>query len=135
MIGSDLRLRIEEVELATISCAIRWRRMIEKLLHCVTLRVTIGMDVIKSFKSRRLEHFAIRGETKGIAPTHQKKLRSLLSYLDAAGSLEDIHALNLRLHKLKGDLKDRWAIDVKDGHRLVFRFDGDIHELDYMDYH
>jgi proteic killer suppression protein len=41
-----------------------------------------------------------------------------------------------RLHPLKGQLKGRWAIAVSGNWRLTFEFkDGDVHLLDYEDYH
>lgn len=41
-----------------------------------------------------------------------------------------------RLHRLKGKLKRRWSIEVSGNWRLTFEFaDGDIHILDYEDYH
>ena len=40
------------------------------------------------------------------------------------------------LFNLKGKLKRRWAIEVSGNWRLTFEFeDGDIHILDYEDYH
>ena len=40
-----------------------------------------------------------------------------------------------RLHRLKGDLSDLWAVTVSGNWRLVFRFeDGDALDVDYLDY-
>ena len=39
-------------------------------------------------------------------------------------------------YRLKGKLKRRWSIWVSGNWRLTFEFeDGDIHVLDYEDYH
>ena len=32
----------------------------------------------------------------------------------------------LRVHKLKGDLRDYWAFSVDDNLRVLFRWDGDV---------
>jgi proteic killer suppression protein len=41
-----------------------------------------------------------------------------------------------KLHLLKGSLKGRWAISVSGNWRLTFEFRaGDVHLLDYEDYH
>ena len=32
----------------------------------------------------------------------------------------------LRVHKLKGDLRDYWAVSVDDDLRILFRWDGDV---------
>ncbi|HLC42716.1 MAG TPA: type II toxin-antitoxin system RelE/ParE family toxin [Methylomirabilota bacterium] len=40
------------------------------------------------------------------------------------------------LHRLKGDLKDRWAVKVSGSWRVIFRFEqGQAWEVDYDDYH
>jgi len=41
-----------------------------------------------------------------------------------------------RLHQMKGDAKNRWSIWVSGNWRLTFEFvDGDVHILNYEDYH
>jgi proteic killer suppression protein len=42
----------------------------------------------------------------------------------------------LRLHRLKGELKGFWAVDVSGNWRVVFRFEGEhAVQVDYVDYH
>jgi proteic killer suppression protein len=37
---------------------------------------------------------------------------------------------------LTGGLKDFWSIKVSPNYRIIFRFeDGDIFDVDYLDYH
>ena len=41
-----------------------------------------------------------------------------------------------RLHRLKGALKGYWAVTVGANWRVIFRFvDGEVHDVDYVDYH
>jgi toxin HigB-1 len=41
-----------------------------------------------------------------------------------------------RLHSLKGDFEGFWAVTVRANWRVIFRFaDGDVHDVDYVDYH
>ena len=41
-----------------------------------------------------------------------------------------------RLHPLKGDKQDMWAVTVNGNWRLTFYFEGqDAYLLDYQDYH
>lgn len=41
-----------------------------------------------------------------------------------------------RLHQLKGDRKNEWAVWVSGNWRLVFEFDGaDVVSVDLVDYH
>jgi len=42
----------------------------------------------------------------------------------------------LRLHPLKGRPEGRWAVDVDENYRVIFRFEeGHAYEVDYGDYH
>jgi len=60
----------------------------------------------------------------------------LLAALDTAQSIQDMNVPGFKLHPLKGRLKGRWAISVSGNWRLTFEFrDGDVHLLDYEDYH
>ena len=41
-----------------------------------------------------------------------------------------------RLHPLKGDLSGFWSIIITANWRIVFRFeDGNVTDVDYVDYH
>jgi len=42
----------------------------------------------------------------------------------------------LRLHELKGNRSDTWAVDVSGNWRVTFRFEGvDAEIVNYEDYH
>ncbi len=59
-----------------------------------------------------------------------------LTALDTATTIEDMDIPGFRLHSLKGKRSGVWAIDVSGNWRLTFRFeDGQVHDLDYEDYH
>ena len=50
--------------------------------------------------------------------------------------IKDIDLPNLNLHKLKGDLKDHWALKVNGNWRITFKFeDENVYIVDYQDYH
>jgi len=56
--------------------------------------------------------------------------------LDAAKSSADLDTPGWRLHRLKGDLKGHWSVQVNGNWRLTFKFDGeDAILVDYQDYH
>ncbi len=61
----------------------------------------------------------------------------LLDALDAAPSLEPLRMLQaVKLHRLTGDRRGRWAMTVNARWRITFRFaDGDAHEVTIEDYH
>ena len=61
----------------------------------------------------------------------------LLLALNVAKSLGDLSPLkSLGLHKLKGDKRDFWSVDVNAGWRIHFRFkDGDAYDVHITDPH
>lgn len=59
-----------------------------------------------------------------------------LAALDTAICIEDMDLPGFRLHRLKGDRKGLWAIDVSRNLRIVFSFEGgNVSSVDYEDYH
>jgi toxin HigB-1 len=92
--------------------------------------------MIKSFKHKGLEKYYKSGTTKGIQSIHVKRLRMQLAVLDTALTIEDIDIPGYRLHALKGDRQSIWSISVSGNWRLTFEFnDGNVHILNYEDYH
>ena len=92
--------------------------------------------MIKSFKHKGLKKLYETGNTKGIQSNHVRKLRMQLAALDTAQSIEDMDIPGYRLHQLKGSRKGLWAITVNGNWRLTFEFvDGNVHILNYEDYH
>lgn len=92
--------------------------------------------MIKSFRHKGLRRFYETGSTAGIQAAHAKRVRLQLAALDTATRIEDIDLPGYALHPLKGTMRGRWAISVNGNWRLTFEFkDGDVHVLDYEDYH
>jgi proteic killer suppression protein len=92
--------------------------------------------VIKYFGHKGLRRLYEAGVKSGIQSTHTGRLRLQLSALDTAQRIEDMDIPGYRLHPLKGKLKGRWSIWVSGNWRLTFEFkDGNVHILDYEDYH
>jgi len=92
--------------------------------------------VIKSFRHKGLQKFFESGSLAGIKPGHKQKIRMQLTALDTAICVEDMDIPGFRLHKLKGDKKGLWAIDVNKNWRIVFKFEGgNAYVVDYEDYH
>ena len=92
--------------------------------------------VIKSFRHRGVERFFRTGSKAGIQAKHASKLRLQLFALDNARQPGDLDAPGWRLHRLAGELKDRWAISVSENWRLTFKFENeDAILVDYQDYH
>ena len=94
------------------------------------------LDMIKSFKHKGLQKFYETGDTSGIQPAHNKKIRIRLTALDTAVVLEDMDLPGFRLHRLKGEMHDLRAIDVSKNWRITFKFiKGDAYIVHYEDYH
>jgi proteic killer suppression protein len=71
----------------------------------------------------------------GVNPEHAEKLRDILATLHAAPTVAHMDLPGLRLHALKGRMKGFWAVTVRANWRVIFRFDGDAEDVDYVDYH
>jgi proteic killer suppression protein len=92
--------------------------------------------MIKSFAHSGLKRLFETGDTKGVDPGHANKLRRQLDRLDAAADVRDMNIPGWRLHRLKGDRKGTWAVDVSGAWRLTFEFrDGNAYVVDYEQYH
>lgn len=92
--------------------------------------------MIASIKHKGLLLYYEEGNGAKLPSEYLRKIARILDQLDSISSIEDILALGSGIHKLSGDLADFWAIKVSANYRLVFRFeDGNIYEVDYLDYH
>ena len=92
--------------------------------------------VIKSFRHKGLRKYFETGSKAGIQKRHMSRLRLQLAALDTSQRVEDMDVPGYRLHQLKGRVKNRWSIWVSGNWRLTFEFrEGDVHVLDYEDYH
>jgi len=80
--------------------------------------------MIKSFRHKGLSAFYFKGSKVGIQAKHADRLRLILARLDASREPQDMNLPGLRLHKLTGDLKDFWSVEVSGNWRLIFKFEG-----------
>jgi proteic killer suppression protein len=92
--------------------------------------------MIRNYRHKGLQRFAETGSKAGIQPSHAKRLRNLLSALDAASRPSDLNTPGYGLHPLSGSLEGHWATRVSGNWRLTFSFEGeDAILVDYRDYH
>ena len=92
--------------------------------------------MILTFRHKGLEAFFKSGSTARIQAIHAKRLRELLTALNAASGPQDLSRFSWRLHGLSGDRAGFYAVTVQANWRLTFRFIGaDVELLDYLDYH
>ncbi len=92
--------------------------------------------MIKRIRHKGLAKFFHTGNSRGVQAKHIARLRMILTMLNAATHARQMDAPGLRLHPLKGKPEGRWAVDVDENFRVVFRFEeGHATEVDYGDYH
>lgn len=92
--------------------------------------------MIERFRHKGLEDFFLTGSTKGIQPTHAKKIRLILTALHQATQINHMNAPGFDLHPLKGEKTGYWAVTVNKNWRIIFAFsDGNAFDVDYLDYH
>lgn len=92
--------------------------------------------MIKNFKHRGLKRLYERGDPGRINPNHVGKVELILADLDASDTLIHMRRPGYRLHKLKGDMRGLYAVEVSANWRIVFRFEnGQASDIDLIDYH
>lgn len=92
--------------------------------------------MILSWRHKGLKKLYETGSMAGIQPAHAIRLRFQLAALETAQSIEDMNIPGFRLHPLQGAERGRWSIWVNGNWRLTFEFrDGNVHVLNYEDYH
>lgn len=100
------------------------------------MRYMACLSMIRGWKNGATRRFAEEG--KGRFPgLDEERALARLQLLDAVRSMDEIPPLaSIRLHKLKGDRKGRWAMTINGSWRLVFTFrDGDAHDVEIVDCH
>jgi proteic killer suppression protein len=92
--------------------------------------------MIRSFRSKTLSRYWIRGDARGLRPDWRNKVRIVLSRLDAARMPSEMNLPGLRFHGLTGNLKGRFAVSVSPNWRITFAWDGeDAINVELEDYH
>ena len=67
-------------------------------------------------------------------PEHVGKLKNILATLHAATTIDHMDVPGFKLHPLKGALKGFWTVTVRANWQVIFRFNGDAEDDDYVDY-
>ena len=85
--------------------------------------------MIRSFRHKGLETLFTTGSAKRVPAVWRSRIERMLDRLDSAVRPQDMSVPGWRLHSLRGDQKDRWAVEVSGNLRLTFAFDGE-HAID-----
>jgi toxin HigB-1 len=92
--------------------------------------------VIRSFKHRGLKRLYEEDDHRGLSPAQVDKIKRILARLDEAANVQNMALPGYELHRLKGKLKNFWAVSVSGNWRIVFRFEkGHAYDVDLVDYH
>jgi proteic killer suppression protein len=92
--------------------------------------------MIRSFRSKVLKRYWTRGDESGIRPDWRKKVRLVLSMMDASRQPTELDAPGFGFHALTGDQAGRFAIWISRNWRLTFSWEGeDATDVDLEDYH
>ncbi len=92
--------------------------------------------MIRSFRHKGLRLFFESGNTSKIQPNQRKRLRLILTILQATKNIKDMSFPESNLHRFAGDHKDFWAVNVSGNWRIIFKIkDGEVYDVDYLDYH
>ena len=92
--------------------------------------------MILRFRHAGLRRLFERGDGRRVSPALTPKVERVLARLDEATEPDDMNLPGFRLHLLRGDLADHWAVSVSGNWRIVFRFEGrNVTDVDLVDYH
>jgi toxin HigB-1 len=75
----------------------------------------------ESIRHKALRNFAETGRAKGLPGNVVERLRNILAYISAAGSVEELKVPpNYGAHELTGDRKGTWSLTVTKNWRMTF---------------
>ena len=93
---------------------------------------------IESIRHKALRSFVETGKPKGLPSNVIERLRRMIAYLVAIGSVEELYIPpNWGAHLLTGDRAGTWSLTVTKNWRMTFRIteEGMIADMDLEDYH
>lgn len=92
--------------------------------------------MITSFRHKGLKLFYDKGDASKLQSQHVRKIRLILTRLDAARIPEELNIPGYGLHQLKGERKGFWSVKVDKNYRIIFRIENEhMLDIDYIDYH
>jgi proteic killer suppression protein len=92
--------------------------------------------MIRTFRHRGLKRLYERGDPSRVSADQVERIAIALADLDDASRPRDMDLPGYGLHPLRGDLRGMWSISISGNWRITFRFDdGDVYDVDLVDYH
>ena len=93
---------------------------------------------IDSIRHKALRRFAETGVAKGLPAGSIDRLRNMLAFLDAVGTVDELCIPpNFGAHPLTGDRRGEWSLFLTKNWRMTFAINaaGAIEDMDLEDYH
>jgi len=92
--------------------------------------------MILRFRHRGLRRLYEDDDRRSLNAQHVDRIANVLARLSRAIEPGHMNLPGWRLHPLKGDLAGFWSVTINGNWRIVFRFEnGDVTDVDYLDYH
>ena len=92
--------------------------------------------MILRFRHTGLKRLFEKDDTRRISPELLSKVERVLARLDEATEPDDMNLPGFRLHSLKGDLTDNWAVSLSGNWRIVFHFERrNVTDVNLLDDH
>lgn len=96
--------------------------------------------MIKNFGNRATEDVWENSSSKTIPKELWLRAKALLTIMHSTSSINDLKIKgqppNVRLHKLKGDRKDKWSVTIKLPYCITFKFkNGEFSDVKIENYH
>jgi proteic killer suppression protein len=92
--------------------------------------------MIVRIRHKGLRRLYERGDQRLVPAQRVGKIERILARLDVAAEPADMNLPGFRLHPLRGDLVEFWAVSVSGNWRIIFRFEAkNVRDVDLVDYH
>jgi len=96
--------------------------------------------MIKSLSGKIARGIANKGSSKKFPERLNKRSIFLLMALSDVSHFDDLKKIceppSLKLHKLKGGLKEYWSITIEKPWCIIFKYTkGEFHDVEIRDYH
>ena len=96
--------------------------------------------MIKSINGKITKDIINKGSSKQFPPKLNKRSILILMALSDVSSFEDLKKIceppSLKIHKLKGSLKEYWSITIEKPWCVIFKYtQGEFHDVEIGDYH
>lgn len=92
--------------------------------------------MIRTIRHKGIKKLVQTNDRRGLNAEQLPRIVRVVALLDQATTPQDLDIPGYHLHTLRGDLQGFWSVRITGNFRLVFRMeDGDVFDIDLVDYH